>query len=286
MKNALLIILLACLFIAFSGVVYAGTTIVKSYPELPACNGNKCQPGDEGFGLPQFIKYIFLFALGAVGLAALLVIIIGGFGYLTAVGNPQKASDAKNKIFAALLGVLLLLGSYVILNTINPDLLKLGVKLDEVESELAQVPGDYTGYCCCDPGCDPIKDGESMGCLLNNTESNTATWAKKECKKHCYFTGLAINSKVVKEECFNEYTIHFFKDEDEYKNEKVCKRVINQTGISQSRDYCNKFPHSPICPYFVYCNDKKICTQCQCKKDLGNNSYWVLQGTCKSSLIK
>lgn len=102
------------------------TTIVQDYPLLPACEGNtECRPGQGIFGLPQFVKYIFLFALGVVGIVALLGIIMGAFGYVTSAGNPQKAADSKEKIIAALLGLLLLLGSALILNMINPDLLKL-----------------------------------------------------------------------------------------------------------------------------------------------------------------
>ncbi len=109
-------------------------TIVKDYPALPACEGNtKCVPGEKNFGLPQFIKYVYIFGIGLVGFVALIAVMIGAFGYITSTGNPQKASHSKDQIFAALFGMLLLLGSVVILNLINPDLLRFSTEpLDEV----------------------------------------------------------------------------------------------------------------------------------------------------------
>jgi len=113
------------------------TILVEDYPKLPACKDNKeCRPGEADFGLPQFIKYIFLFSLGIVGIVGFIAILIAAFGYVTSVGNPQKAAEAKDKIVSALLGLLLLLGSYVILNVINPDLLKLKMEAESVKVEI------------------------------------------------------------------------------------------------------------------------------------------------------
>jgi len=120
MKKYLLITLLVIIVLGLAGSIQATTTIIQDYPEIGGIS-----PQKEGTTLPHLVKYIFLFAIGIAGIVGLLAIIIGAFGYLTAVGNPQKASDAKDKIISALLGLLLLLGSYLLLNIINPDLLKL-----------------------------------------------------------------------------------------------------------------------------------------------------------------
>ncbi len=115
-------------------------TIIEDYPRLPACQDNEeCRPGEAGFGLPEFIKYIFQFSLGIVGVIGLVALIMAAFGYVMSAGNPQKAADAKDQIVSALLGLLLLLGSVVLLNLINPDLLKL--KITD-ESVTVTIPGD------------------------------------------------------------------------------------------------------------------------------------------------
>ncbi len=75
--------------------------------------------------LPDLISYIYKFALGICGLTALLSIIFGAAQYAFSAGDSSKAGDAKNRITQALLGILILLFSYLILYTINPDLVKL-----------------------------------------------------------------------------------------------------------------------------------------------------------------
>lgn len=117
MKKIILTILLLSLFFALADSVQAIDTIVKNYPELEGAP----KPTE---GIPQYIRYIFVFSLGAVGIIAFIAIIMAAFGYVTSVGNPQKAAASKDKIFSALLGMLLLFASYLLLNIINPDLLR------------------------------------------------------------------------------------------------------------------------------------------------------------------
>ena len=71
--------------------------------------------------MPTFTNGEFL--LG--GLLAFIALIIAGFLYLTSVGNPAKMKEAKDRVVWALGGLTLLLGSWLILNTINPQLTKL-----------------------------------------------------------------------------------------------------------------------------------------------------------------
>jgi len=73
-------------------------------------------------GLPQYINYLFIFGLGAITFLALAQMMVGGLTYILAAGNAAKFEDAKNTIQQALLGLGLLLVSYLLLYTINPDL--------------------------------------------------------------------------------------------------------------------------------------------------------------------
>lgn len=73
----------------------------------------------------QYIKALYLFGLAIVGIIAMLFIIIGGIRYMTAAGNETAISDAKSQITAAILGLVLVLTSWLILNTINPELVAL-----------------------------------------------------------------------------------------------------------------------------------------------------------------
>ncbi len=78
-----------------------------------------CQ-GNEAIG--QCISEIYTVSLTLVGIVAFVQIMLGGFLLLTAAGNTSKTGQAMDKIKNAILGIVLLFSSYLILKTINPDL--------------------------------------------------------------------------------------------------------------------------------------------------------------------
>ncbi|KKS27342.1 MAG: hypothetical protein UU84_C0006G0003 [Candidatus Yanofskybacteria bacterium GW2011_GWC2_41_9] len=95
---------------------------VKLETGLPGIPASGLPVGQE---LPSYINYLFIFSLGLVTILALTQMIIGGITYILAAGNAAKVEDAKDMIFQALLGVGILLISYLLLRTINPDLVNL-----------------------------------------------------------------------------------------------------------------------------------------------------------------
>ncbi len=76
-------------------------------------------------GIVDYIKTLYLFAMGIAGVIAMAMIIYAGFRWATAGGNYAAIGDAKNRISNAILGLVLLLAAYLILNTINPSLVHL-----------------------------------------------------------------------------------------------------------------------------------------------------------------
>ena len=104
------------------------------YPEL-----NKIKI-TETTSFPLYVKYIFNWAIIIGAIIAFGSLIYGGVRYLTSTGNPEALKDAKNQIFSAFMGLIILLASGLIFNTINPQLttiqlipleLKQGVKLSD-----------------------------------------------------------------------------------------------------------------------------------------------------------
>jgi len=85
-------------------------------------------PGGPGVGeevtLSEYIRYIYLFGLGLVGIAALGALVYGGFLYMLS-GTISSQDEAKKYIWGAISGLVLALAAYLILNTINPDLVSL-----------------------------------------------------------------------------------------------------------------------------------------------------------------
>ncbi len=90
-----------------------------------AAPGTGQEQGEEvGLGIGGLIGNFYAWALGIGALIALLVLIYGGIVYTISAGNESRIGEAKEWVFGAVIGLFLLFGSYLILNTINPELLK------------------------------------------------------------------------------------------------------------------------------------------------------------------
>jgi hypothetical protein len=102
-------------------------------------------PGSEGVAdFPGFVAGIYKFGIWTVGIAALLMLTIGGFMYMTSAGNMSKNSVAKDIIRDALIGLVIAFSAYLILYVINPDLIKINVSLKPLGTGTSQTPGAGT----------------------------------------------------------------------------------------------------------------------------------------------
>ncbi|MDO8664673.1 MAG: hypothetical protein Q7K44_03985 [Candidatus Liptonbacteria bacterium] len=88
--------------------------------------------GTGGAGFIGWVQNFYQFSLIAGVFLAVGVITWAGLKYALAAGNPSGQSDARDQILQALLGLILLFGAYLILFTINPNLVNL--KLETLSS--------------------------------------------------------------------------------------------------------------------------------------------------------
>lgn len=89
--------------------------------------------------LPTYLKALFNLGIAAAGLLAVLMIMYGGVKYMSTEAYSGK-SDAKDIIIRSLLGLLLAFASWLILFTINPDLLNLDFSMEEIDTETDPLP--------------------------------------------------------------------------------------------------------------------------------------------------
>lgn len=75
--------------------------------------------------LSVFINAVFRFAIAVGAIAAVLRLAFAGYLYMGQADMWSHKGEAKKIIGDVTLGVLLLLGIWLILNQINPDILKL-----------------------------------------------------------------------------------------------------------------------------------------------------------------
>lgn len=74
--------------------------------------------------LSQYIALFYRYLISIGGILAGIMIVIGGLLYLTA-GSSDRISSAKSYISHALIGLVLLLTSYLLLQTVNPQLVQI-----------------------------------------------------------------------------------------------------------------------------------------------------------------
>jgi len=69
--------------------------------------------------LPEHVNKIYNWAAGIGSLLATLMIIFAGLKYITSAGNPDALQDAKDTIIGSLIGLSIIILSYVLLKTIG-----------------------------------------------------------------------------------------------------------------------------------------------------------------------
>ena len=79
---------------------------------LNAAGANMDQ-GAEVDGIVGNVVNVFLYIVGAV---AVIMVIFGGFQYMTSAGDPSKASKGRNTVVYAIVGLLLAVFAYAIIN--------------------------------------------------------------------------------------------------------------------------------------------------------------------------
>ncbi len=127
----------------------------------------------------RYVNAFYVYFAGVAGILAVIMIMYGGFHYITSLGNPQKMNQGKEIISGALIGLILVLTSYLLLNIINPRLTKL------VLPNVGYYDAKYSGDIYCE-----AHD------LMN--EDHLATEAAKAQKKYCDRVGT--DTKVIYED--------------------------------------------------------------------------------------
>jgi len=64
--------------------------------------------------LKQTIANLINVALGFLGIVAIVIVLMGGFKWMTAGGNDEKVTEAKKLLIAGVIGMAIILASYAI----------------------------------------------------------------------------------------------------------------------------------------------------------------------------
>lgn len=115
-----------------------------------------------GNAIALYINGIYQFGVKLAAILAVMVIVYGGLVWLTAAGDKGRVGEAEKIITNALIGLVLSLGSYLLLDTINPDLKDLKrVTLTGIDPHyLNKLPYDPRLLPAGTPGC--ITDADCV----------------------------------------------------------------------------------------------------------------------------
>ncbi|MDO8509872.1 MAG: hypothetical protein Q7S24_01895 [bacterium] len=69
------------------------------------------------------IASIIRTAMGLLGIVAVVIILIGGFKWMTAGGNDEQVGEAKKWIFSGVIGLAIILSAYALANFVITNLI-------------------------------------------------------------------------------------------------------------------------------------------------------------------
>lgn len=76
--------------------------------------------------LGEYIKAVYRFGIAVAGIISVVMIIVAGFLWSASGGNPEVITQQKQRIEKAVIGLIISVGSYTILFSINPKLTEFG----------------------------------------------------------------------------------------------------------------------------------------------------------------
>ena len=134
-KSIFIVMAVLAVSLAFGSMTFAVacTTNADCKVAGQTCQGGTCKAapaGSDVFGLEEFDKgvggtlgnqdlrftigKIINVALSLLGVVAVVIVLLGGFKWMTAGGNEEKTTEARNLIFAGVIGLAIILSAWAI----------------------------------------------------------------------------------------------------------------------------------------------------------------------------
>jgi N-acetyl-anhydromuramyl-L-alanine amidase AmpD len=148
-KNIIFLILATCLISLLHPVAVLGVTttvdtgvplinevdLILEKPQtkisIPGLNFSEIKETEEGGTTYLFIPFLgeyiaaaYKYGVAIASIFAVVMIINAGFGIVMSGGSPEKVNHSKTRIMQSMVGLFLAVGSYVLLYTINPNLVE------------------------------------------------------------------------------------------------------------------------------------------------------------------
>lgn len=144
---------------------YSATCDPEDASPVPITLGINIGGIQEVAGLPEYINTVYRYLVSVILVIAIIMVVYGGFLYLTGAAGAGSIQRGKQIIKDALIGMVIVLAAYSILQTINPNTTQF--KLNPVKIECIDIPPEEAGtadgavrFCTIDDDC-----GDGRVCL-------------------------------------------------------------------------------------------------------------------------
>ena len=115
-------------------------TLLAPIGSIKTMNSSGCAEGDNtciGNNIGKYLNFVFKFGIGLSAALAVIYLIIYGVTYMGDESIFGK-TEAKSRMFKAVLGLIIALGAWALLNTINPDLTGTNFNIDTAKIEVVR----------------------------------------------------------------------------------------------------------------------------------------------------
>lgn len=196
--NILSAIVFVAIILSISAITNAKTSCpAKTIGECVVIEASTPAPTTPSYLAVTYSTYLdnlYIYLLGLVGIGALGTMVYGGVLYITAAANPSKMGEAKQRIWNGILGILLAGFSYVILSTINPDLVGgfNGLDLSKYLPNSIQQPSQSTPPqpITCPAGGTPTAGSGGFLCPRTDIVPQECRWTNQAaCSSVCPWAG-------------------------------------------------------------------------------------------------
>jgi len=208
--------------------------------------------------LARYINAFYTWGLSIVGVIAVLMLMAAGLIWLTSGGDSGRIGNAKKMIEGVFLGSLLLVGSWFLLNTINPNLTQLPAL------EMATISKISTG-CCEYNNTAGIMDNKN--CLQNNgtfkdfttdPDSNTTVFYIVDGGK-CVLPGCCITDMGTTNAVCKNTLKDYCNSGNSTFVQKNCSSLINSSSCKKG-DACDGAENGASCDTGAVASSHKINT--------------------------
>ncbi|MEK7463743.1 MAG: hypothetical protein AAB610_01320 [Patescibacteria group bacterium] len=239
MKKTLLLILIALSTLpAFSKA--QEYTLLEPLPCIKGTStDNTCKDGvTKTINLNDYIGYVFKFSIALAALLAVIMIIWGGVEYMTSE-TPFGKGNGRERIENAVIGLVMVLASYLILATIDPRLVEIKTSIDPIvikQSDLDAVANFQTQL------------GNDLRALSAETQSRTNAFVSERSRLQHELD--MINSTLDNPERIDDEELADLEDQKRDYEKKIrdlsveiSKNVAatsGQTSFARAYDYIKK----------------------------------------------